>query len=436
MKYIKMAGCGLLRRTRQRGFGLVGVTALLAVLAASAMAVYLSSQSYRHQHVTMQEVQALHWADGLLKDYAAKNGRLPCSAPTRLGTEDCTNGGDWLPVQTLLNQTTVSTRNLTSTMLEIRYMPNRGGSGIPDLTTRPAGQFVPAVGLITPVPASGNQRTGETGTDITPMGAYKAPAPSVTDFCQQLQNVALGPIGALAIAPVTSVVGSNSPVSHESIDPWSATTQSLGPTAQAYQLTGPAQTLTVSAADVYRAFQCEALSASLSMMATTASFSEPGGAVLGLRQALISGPSGWADSRSQQFDWGSYSWMVHTLIPQIVAEQWFFSLIRVWQTAADGYKLADTALAAGIPLFTLQALAAHVFYQAAMLRRLLDLGAQVIASVNDTAYLGAYKMLLDEIQGIQPWGLPDPVTQISPADDAVQKAVALGATWAITTAPF
>ncbi|KWN22012.1 hypothetical protein WT83_04900 [Burkholderia territorii] len=410
---------------------------MLAVLAASAMAVYLSSQSYRHQRVTTQERQALHWADGLLKDYAAKNGRLPCSASTRLGAEDCTNGGDWLPVQTLLNQTTASTSNLTSTKLEIHYTPNRGGSGIPDLTIQPAGQFVPAVGLITPVSANGNPRRGETGTDITPMGAYQAPARSVTDFCQQLQNVALGPRGALAIAPVTSVADSNSSVSQQSIDPWSvATTQAPGPMAQAYQLTGPAQTLTVSAADVYRAFQCEALSASLSMMATTASFSEPGGTVLGLRQALIRGPSGWMASRTPQFDWGSYSWLIHMLIPQIIAEQWFYSLIRVWQTAADGYKLGNAAVAAGIPLFTLQALAAEIFYKAAMLRRFLDLNAQVMASVNDTVYLGEYVALLNQLEGIQPWGLPDPVTQISPADDAVQKAVALGPTWAITPVPF
>jgi hypothetical protein len=418
MKKIRGSGHVTARRARQKGFGLVGMSALLVMLAGSVIIGYLTNRSDIMNHSIQDERAALRWADSLVKDYASRYGRLPCAASTRLGVEDCGVQEGWLPAKTLLNTTIVYPGSLTAAMQQVRYAPNKGNGGSPDLTSSPAGQFIPAVGPIVPGANDSTLGRGIAGAQINPMSAYMA-KPSGADFCQQLQNTALGSEGV-------SVVLS------QSLGPWSVL-----PVAGtvAYKLSVSGQSSAQSAADLYTAFQCESVNASLSVMATTAALSEPGGTILGLRQALINGPSGWADDNgpgsSGPHDWGSFHWMTTVLVPQLIVLDWIFTGVRASQGMTEFAKRDSSLTALAMPWFAIQAAASLQFYNLAETRRIVDLGAQALASINDTIYLGQYQLLLDKLWGFQPWGMPDSNSGVSPADDAVQKATEMGFTWEI-----
>ncbi|KWE37941.1 hypothetical protein WT49_10280 [Burkholderia territorii] len=308
-------------------------------------------------------------------------------------------------------------------MQQVRYAPNRGAAGTPDLTSPPAGQFIPAVGSIAPGASGSRPGTGIVGAQISPMSAYMA-KPSSADFCQQLQNTALGSAGVSAVLS-------------RSLGPWSVLpVPANGATGSvAYTLSASDQSSAQSAPDLYTAFQCDAVNASLSVMATTAALSEPGGSVLGLRQALINGPTGWAADNgpgsSGPLDWGSFHWMTTVLIPQVIVLDWIFTGVRASQAMTEFAKRDSSLTAMAMPWFAIQAAASLQFYNFAETRRIVDLAAQALASANDTIYLGQYQLLLDKLWGFQPWGMADTNSGISPADDAVQKATALGLTWEI-----
>lgn len=423
MKQIRGSAHVTARRARQKGFGLVGMSALLVMLTGSVIIGYLANRSDMLNHSIQDERAALRWADSLIKDYASRYGRLPCAASTRLGVEDCGAQEGWLPVGTLLNTTIVYPGSLTAAMQQMRYAPNKGSGGSPDLTSSPAGQFIPAVGPILPSASESTPGRGIAGAQINPMSAYTA-KPSGADFCQQLQNTALGSGGV-------SVVLS------QSLGPWSVppVPGNAAVSTLAYKLSVSGQSSALSAADLYTAFQCDSVNASLSVMATTAALSEPGGTILGLRQALINGPGGWADDNGPDsagpHDWGSFHWMTTVLIPQVIALDWIFTGVRASQGMTEFAKRDSSLTALAMPWFAIQAAASLEFYNLAETRRIVDLGAQALASANDTIYLGQYQLLLDKLRGFQPWGMPDANLGVSPADDAVQKATEMGFTWEI-----
>ncbi|WP_175891539.1 type II secretion system protein [Burkholderia cepacia] len=455
-------------RRRQRGFGLIGMAAILVVLAASAGVMYLSSLSFRLQQSATDRAVALNWANSLLQTYALQHGRLPCAASEQLGAEDCQNGSArWLPAQTLLNGGMVSPSSVSAAMKQVTYQPHRGQATLsdPDLTKQPHEEYVPAVGQIvvassalaaeeavavgaSAVAIDGTQH-GVNVPGPTPMANY-IPAPGTLDFCQKLQNLALGPAGLNAVPSlpvgasggVVASVGASVP-----INPWSA----VATLVNAYVLATDGQTSSTSVNALSEAFQCEIVHASTDVLSTMASLSEPGGTVLGLQQGLLNGPAGWAAGDSVQpgqIGWGSFQWMTQILIPQIIGADWLFTGIRASQAyftvaeeASNKYieSLALTpAILVGIvnPLWVTASIASDPFFSLAIVRRATDLAAQTAASVNDTTYEFQYQSLVNRLSTMQAWGAPsnwDPrylldlsTHPLSAADAVVQQAAQLG----------
>lgn len=446
-------------RARQRGFGLIGMAAILATLATAASVVYLSSQSLRKQRAATDQAVAFNWANSLLQTYVLQHGRLPCAASQQLGAEDCQNSdAHWLPVQTLLNGDTVPLSIMTAAMQQVTYQPHHGQATLtdPDLTMQPHAEYVPAVGKIVVANAAlAAQETAETGASAvaiagtqhtdsttgqpspgpTPMANY-VPMSGTLDFCQKLQNLALGPTGLYAVAPA----GTSQP-----INPWGA----VPTTVNAYRLAVGSQTINMSVNGLSEAFQCEITHASADVLSTMASLSEPGGTVLSLQQGLLNGPAGWAAGNSVkpgQVGWGSFQWMTQILIPQIIGADWLYTGVRASQAyftvaaeASNKYiEGFSAATMVGIvnPLWVAASFASDPFYSLAIARRVTDLTAQTAASVNNTTYEFQYQSLVDRLSTMRAWGappnwdpryLPDLSTHpLSVADDVVQQAAQLG----------
>lgn len=411
---------------RQRGFGLIGMAAILAALVASAGVLYLSNQAYNRQRNATDDAAALRWADSLLKVFVLQNGRLPCPASEPAGAEDCAawralkGSAKWLPSQTLLNQATVSSASITSAMTQMNYQPYRGDghSATPDLLAAPNREYEPAVGEIVvasgtaapaPDPAPGVPLVSINGTahDLppvagpTPMNAY-SPVVSSLDFCQKLQNLSMGPTGAAAIQPFPLSASNAS-----AINPW----QTIIAPVNVYTITtgDNAQTSSMTANALSEVFQCEIVHASADLLATAANISEPQGTVL-LEQKGMS---------------NSLDWMAGTLMPQVVTTDWWFSSLRLFQGVRElvAQFSNDTVAPFCIfdPILCIMAAASQPTFILADGRRLTDLVAQTLASANDTAYEAYYRHLDDQVSAMQPWGkAPD---QSQPSSSAADQAV-------------
>lgn len=434
------------RRPRERGFGLVGMAAILAVLAVGACVVYMSVTTYQRKHATSEQQSALNWADSLLRSYVQQHGQLPCPASQQLGAQDCQawyagqGGAKWLPVQTLLGGADVAGSSVSAAMRQVTYQPYRGtgAPAAPDLLAAPAGEYMPAVGEIT----VGNGAGGINGASSTAMGNYRA-VPGSLDFCQQLQNLALGIAGAAAIQPLALGESSAVAPSGQVIDPWTAPASTIS----VYTLAGGVggQTLAISVSQLHEALQCEILHASADVLASTASLSEPGGMVQATQGGMLDGESGWVDNSSTPAGtpgWGSYEWMSQILVPQIVGVDWLFSSLRLSQATLVITKQARDLmnLSMGLldPVALAETLASVPFYLLADARRATDLGSQTLASVADTAYQVQYNNIVSELQALQLWGAPaDAGAQplVSAADNVEQQAVQLGLAWATAPTP-
>jgi len=401
-------------RSRQRGFGLIGMMALLAVLAAGATVIYLSGQVYWRQRATTDQVAALRWADSLLQSFVLRHGRLPCPATVQLGAEACADpGAQWLPLQTLLNQVPVATGTLTSSMQQVTYQPYRGDASqtSPDLTAQPGTQsgYVPTVGEI--VASTSRHRntaasSGIAGTQPALLAGYR-PVPSSVDFCQALQNMALGPTVA---GPL--------------IDPWST---ALAPNAatNAYKLsTGRSGAVReVSATQLSQVFQCEIMRASLDVMATTASLSVPpprrSGESGGDVQAQLAGMLGHPIYE------GSFPWVVNTLLPQILAADAVGQALGILQSNTVLAKVEGATTALAFLTVAPLAIVSLPVYSSALAEIAPDLILQSAGFINDGAYDALYQGLVSRVQGIQPWGRVG-AGQDSQANRVVQQAVQLG----------
>src|SRR3990167_9187276 len=89
---------------RARGFGLLQVLLLIAVMAGLASMGYLQWRARTVVDSSRQERQALTQADKAIIAFATVANRLPCPDTNRDGLDDCGAAADqkgWLPSATL-----------------------------------------------------------------------------------------------------------------------------------------------------------------------------------------------------------------------------------------------------------------------------------------------------------------------------------------------
>lgn len=161
--------------SRSRGFGLVQVLLLIAVMAGLATIGYMQWRERSAVNSSRQERQALSQADKAIIAYATVARRLPCPDTDRDGLEDCGAGNQsgWLPTVTLA----LAGVDAGVDVGQLRYLVQREG-GVYDLTLL-TDSWRP---LEYPEAAPWTFfNTRETGA-----GAYPADILTLTDLCQRL----------------------------------------------------------------------------------------------------------------------------------------------------------------------------------------------------------------------------------------------------------
>lgn len=161
---------------RPRGFGLLEVLLLIAVLAGLAAMGYLQWRERSAVDSSRQEQQALAQADRALATFVTIMRRLPCPDIDRDGIEDCgsTAQKGWLPSITL----SLAGADSGVDVGQLRYLVQRGG-GAGDLTVlnddwRPL-QY-----------DSTGKAFSMRDTTATSGGTYPADILTLPDFCQRL----------------------------------------------------------------------------------------------------------------------------------------------------------------------------------------------------------------------------------------------------------
>lgn len=164
---------------RQRGFGLLQVLLLIAVLTGLASMGYLQWRERSAVNSSRQERQALAQADRAVATFATVMRRLPCPDIDRDGLEDCGNGAQagWLPSLSLR----LAGADAGVDVGQLRYLVQRGG-GANDLTVlddawRPL-----------EYDTSGKTFVSMRSTTAMPGGSYQANILTLTDFCQRLDD--------------------------------------------------------------------------------------------------------------------------------------------------------------------------------------------------------------------------------------------------------
>lgn len=171
---------------RARGYGLLQVLLLIAVLAGLSAVGYLQWRERTAVDSSKQERQALAQADRAIATFATVMRRLPCPDTNRDGLEDC--GGaeqtGWLPSVTLI----LAGADPGVDVGQLRYLVQRGG-GKNDLTVL-SDSWRPLEYDTTGKTFASMRATTATG------GEYEAGIQTLTDFCQRVDEARKTPYAA------------------------------------------------------------------------------------------------------------------------------------------------------------------------------------------------------------------------------------------------
>lgn len=180
---------------RARGFGLLQVLLLIAVMAGLASMGYLQWRARTVVDSSRQERQALTQADKAIIAFATVANRLPCPDTNRDGLEDCGAAADqkgWLPSATLR----LAGVDPGADVGQLRYLVQRG-AGANSLTV-----------LTDAWRPLGYDDAGQTFFAVRG-GAYPTDILTLTDLCERLDTAsttALGPaLAQVNAAPARTV---------------------------------------------------------------------------------------------------------------------------------------------------------------------------------------------------------------------------------------
>lgn len=166
---------------RARGFGLLQVLLLIAVMAGLASMGYLQWRARTVVDSSRQERQALNQADKAIIAFATVANRLPCPDTNRDGLEDCGAAADqkgWLPSATLR----LAGVDPGVDVGQLRYLVQRG-AGANSLTV-----------LTDASRPLGYDDAGQTFFAVRG-GAYPTDILTLTDLCQRLETARTTPLG-------------------------------------------------------------------------------------------------------------------------------------------------------------------------------------------------------------------------------------------------
>lgn len=174
---------------RARGFGLLQVLLLIAVMAGLASMGYLQWHARTVVDSSRQERQALVQADQAILAFSTVEHRLPCPDTNRDGLEDCGAVGSqkgWLPSATLR----LAGADPGVDVGQLRYLVQRG-AGDNNLTVL--------------TDAWRPLEYDDTGQTFFAMraGAYPNDILTLTDLCERLETARTTPLGA-ALAQVNA----------------------------------------------------------------------------------------------------------------------------------------------------------------------------------------------------------------------------------------
>lgn len=175
--------------SRSRGFGLLQVLLLIAVMAGLASIGYLQWRERTVVDSSRQERQALAQADQAIITFATVMHRLPCADTNRDGFEDCAVLADqkgWLPSASLR----LAGADPGVDVGQLRYLVQRGG-GANNLTVR-TDSWRPLA----------YDEDGQTFFALR-AGGYPNDILTLTDLCQRLETARTTPLGA-ALAQVNA----------------------------------------------------------------------------------------------------------------------------------------------------------------------------------------------------------------------------------------
>ncbi len=226
--------------------------ALLAVaVAGAALGSFLLQQTKNTQSRALEQHQAMRWAHQAVQTFLTVQGRLPCPAATRGGTEVCAGGGGkgWLPVASLMSTAGTRLPPVHGSMA-MRYVVNRGGAAgaVADLTALGA--------LYQPVFSPGERPA-----------AYPPGIESTMDACTRLESAAAA--GGMAYGIAVGAPGAPDSASGINADFQLASLES--PTRTVDHVYQDIVSLR-SPAEVLESTRCEDTSASLDALAVASTW--------------------------------------------------------------------------------------------------------------------------------------------------------------------
>lgn len=115
---------------RQRGVAAIAMSLLTVAIAGAALGSFLLHRTQQASSQAQDQHHALSWAHDAVQTFVAIQGRLPCPATSRAGSEDCSSGAakGWLPVGSLLATAGASGSPAPANMA-MRYLLDRGAGG-------------------------------------------------------------------------------------------------------------------------------------------------------------------------------------------------------------------------------------------------------------------------------------------------------------------